>query len=72
MIPINRTETIDHTGDCQWCVAGPDTRVTEYALRAPMTYPVPFGLLPKWPPAARTHGLNQGNSRTKLPPRIDA
>ncbi|HEY0872140.1 MAG TPA: hypothetical protein VGD94_01615 [Vicinamibacterales bacterium] len=28
----------------------PDTRVLDYVSRAPMTYPVPFDLLPKWPP----------------------
>lgn len=30
---------------------GKDMRVLEYVARAPMTYPVPFDLLPKWPPA---------------------
>ena len=25
-----------------------DTRVLDYVSRAPMTYPVPFDLLPKW------------------------
>ena len=27
-----------------------DVRVLEYVARAPMTYPVSFDLLPKWPP----------------------
>jgi hypothetical protein len=30
--------------------ATPDSRVLDYVARAPMTYPVPFDLLPKWPP----------------------
>lgn len=30
-----------------------DARVLEYVARAPMTYPVPFDLLPKWPPVPR-------------------
>lgn len=30
-----------------------DTRVLDYVSRAPMTYPVPFHLLPKWPPTLR-------------------
>lgn len=31
----------------------PDTRVLDYVARAPMTYPVPFDLLPKWPPVPK-------------------
>ena len=27
MVPINATETIDHTGDCRWCIGSADTRV---------------------------------------------
>ncbi len=31
-------------------IPGADTRVLDYVARAPLTYPVPFGLLPpKWP-----------------------
>jgi hypothetical protein len=34
-------------------VPGADTRVLDYVARAPMTYPVPFELLPpKWPKKA--------------------
>lgn len=51
MVPVNATETIDHTGNCRWCIGGADTRVIEYASRAPMTYPVRFDHLPAWPPA---------------------
>lgn len=42
----------------------PDTRVLEYVARAPMTYPVPFDLLPKWPPA-RTSSTTKAKAEEK-------
>lgn len=34
-----------------------DARVLDYVARAPMTYPVPFDLLPKWPPAPTARAI---------------
>lgn len=42
-----------------------DARILDYVARAPMTYPVPFDLLPKWPPTRRpttTAGEKSGRS----------
>lgn len=43
-----RAEDVRPTGT--GAVPGADTRVLDYVARAPLTYPVPFDLLPlKWP-----------------------